>query len=296
MKFLTLALLLFSIVACRDEEGVWDDLSQADQAVIRERASAKCLGEEQSDIDDIIRRSNDKMTDAQRRDTWKVVLSKDSAALYTSYIHVYKRTNDAIYYVYLKKNESGTVSQFIKVTKAENAEYFRDLQRKKCDLAKKDERLDTKYNSATLTNSKFEGRLIRPREDNTTNKTYNVETFTYTYNRDYPAVFGIISQLREVKTYDAKTDAQKGNAETYKTVITVENDIDEDDLGDSYGDSGKFPNPTLCIAKFTPATVDKPIIYQIPFLINALNCDPTGPDANGDGVKDFVATELVPIT
>lgn len=297
MKFLTLLLIVMTVAACRKEEAVWDKLSAEDQRVIRERASAKCINEERADIERMISSSTTKLNDARRLDSWKVATTKNAAAYSDSKIHVFKITATDVYFVHIQSSENGTFSKFIKVSKARNAEQYQDLQRKKCDLAAKDTFPPEKYTSASLTGASFVGNMVRPRVTNRTANTYSIDTFTYTYSEGFPAFFGLIAKTRENKVYNEDTNVST-STETYKTTITVDTDIDERDFGDVYTDSNAFPNPQYCVATYTPEVTGPPLVpifYPTGFAENALFCVTTGagPDANGDAVSDFPATELL---
>lgn len=280
MKTLSILILLLVLGACREEEGIWDSLSEAEKEALRLRASQKCIGDEQDDIDDIISQSNRNLSDMRRLDTWEITSTKDSTTLETNKIHVFKQTPTHVYFLYRQSDSLGTFSKFIKVPIAQNTEQYTDLQRKKCSVVVTPTLGgDPRYTSASLSSSTFTGNIEKERIYDTAD-TYYIETLTNTYSREFPAVFGILSKTRVKKTYNKNNNSVK-STETYKWAIKR-----VDDINSLSTDYTTFGSPRFCVAKYRPASSpSSPIYYPIPGLDeNALNCDG---DANGDGISDF---------
>ena len=292
MKYLSIALLLLTVAACREEEGVWDKLTQAEKDELQRRASSKCFSAEQKDIDDIIKESTSELEDYERLDTWEI--STNASPPVVNKIHVWKKTATDVYFLYRQSDASGDFSKFIKVPIAQNAEQYRDLQRKKCALASTESSSEQRYTSASLSNSTFtgnyeEGRVIVDDDH------YSIQTQSFTYQRAFPAFFGILQKTRVKKTYKDDTDVVTAT-DTYKW--TIKRVADVSSLYENWQHSS-FTTPRFCVSSFTPAVVGptpKDIYYPIPITDAALKCveEIAGPDADGNGTSDFAASELAP--
>ncbi len=294
MKYLFALLMVLSLVSCREEEAAWDNLSNAEREALRQRATSKCLADELADIKDIISRSTNLTEDYERRDTWEITNTKNDVSVSVNKIHVWKTTATDVYFLYRQSDSSGDFSKFIKVNIARNKEHFEDLRRKKCAVSETD---SAQFTSATLSSSVMTGSVKYARVP-VDNSTYSVLTTTHTYSSEFPAIFGLLSKSRVKKTYNKEDDVLK-DTETYKWAIKRVSDIANNDLEQDYTHP-TFTNPRFCVATFTPAVVGPPAEvakYPLPTVEASLNCQSSttasAPDADGDGVSDFAAAELV---
>lgn len=288
MKNLIIIALLLLLGACREEEGIWDKLTDAEKRALELRASLKCIDDEQKDIDDIISFSNNTMQDAVRLQTWEIS-SSDSTPVVNK-IHVWKKTATHVYFLYLQSDSSDDVSKFIKIPLAQNIDQIRDLQRKKCATLVTSTASTSKYKSASLSSSTFVGNYEEARVT-VDDKNYSIQTQTFTYNRDFPAFFGILQKTRVKKTYTTATDVVN-KTDTYK--MTIKRVANATSLNEDFT---TFTKPHFCVVKFSPAEVGPPakeMFFPIPAIGVALFCDqdPAKADANGDGISDFAASDL----
>jgi hypothetical protein len=132
----TLALILLVLIgACRKEEGIWDELSPAERAAIRERAISNCLSETRSKFNSFKDNSALVFTSDrwQRNDAWKHELKNGTTVDTTHDIQVWKQTATELYLVITRTIGANTPeTYFLRILAAANDDMIEDLQLQYC--------------------------------------------------------------------------------------------------------------------------------------------------------------------
>lgn len=281
MKVATLLLVLFTLISCREEEGIWDELTLAEQAAIRARSQAKCLANVATDILDITDTSDTELLRFTRLDTWKLEYKKDSALIETSKIYVWKIDGSTVYFLFSLVEGGSTSNKFVKMTNVTNSELFEDLRQKKCISD-----LDLSVSSTLLSAGIEEGEVTIDSD------TYYKFKATHSFHDELPAFFGFFNKKRVKTIYNTSNDSVK-STETYDYIITRIDDISS--LSTDFSNNTTFPNKTYCVVDYAAGT---PNVYPLANALNyALECSSdvnVGPDPDGDTIPNFApATELV---
>lgn len=246
MKFLTLLLILLLVISCREEEGIWDELSPAEQAAVRLRVYNKCITESNSHFDTFLTNSDKNFygDDAYDRGvTFNHTFKEGETTDYTHKITIWKTTATDVYLL-IYVDDSSDQYQFVKIPKATNDSMISQMQ---IDYCNKDLTLNTRsltYKYVTET---------------TTKET----TYTYTYSTSLLAYLSVYKLSKKEQPLDDEGEptgsvtTSTGNLSS----ATTENDIPEYDTYAEYVATGE--STTLCIINST----------TVPF---TLKCDATG--------------------
>ncbi len=133
-KTLTLIFLVL-ISACRKEEGIWDELSPAERAAVRERAVNECLSDTNSKFNSFKDNSALVFTSTrwQRNDAWKHELKNGTTVDTTHDIQVWKQTATELYLVITRTIGANTPeTYFLRIRAAANDDIIEDLQLQYC--------------------------------------------------------------------------------------------------------------------------------------------------------------------
>lgn len=284
MKYLFLLSLLFTVVSCEEEVPAWDKLDAQERANIRSRNSQKCLTNAESGIKQHAKNAREKMLGMERKHYWNLEtgLSTDSTKD-KSNIYVWKRTGEAVYFVYRDEKEKVI---FIKMTASFNERMLRDLMEKNCTE-------DSADNVVVTTSSSAASILIKDRSFSSHPKYYKLDT-TFKTESKYPIFF--LKYLFEQKKKELKESGSSTVVKTETIVGKVESSgNDYNELPSTY-DPG-FSDPEFCIPKFT---VDADNTGEIDLVISQtegieLNCTdsvagPANPDAATFPDMNFVPT------
>lgn len=255
MKLISLLFILLSLISCREEEGIWDELTQAEQDAIRLRALNKCISDSTSHFNAFKENSNNKFYGDNAYDrgiTFNHTFKEGTSVDYTHKITVWK-TSATDVYLLIFIDDSTDQYRFVKIPKATNETMISGMQ--------------TDYCSEDLTLS-------------TSNQTYKhvvtasskKTTSTFTYNTSLLAYLSVYKESRSEQPLDSNGDPS-GNATSMTgelSAATTETNVPEFDTYAEYVATGI--STTLCIINST----------SVPF---SLTC-------STDGTGTFPATEL----
>lgn len=281
MKIAALLLVLISLISCREEEGIWDKLTPAEQAALRARSQAKCLANADTDILDITDSSNTELLKFARLDTWKLEYKKDSALIETSKVHVWKVDGSTVYFLFSLVEGGSTSNKFVKFTNVTNSELFEDLRQKKCISD-----LDLSVSRTLLSAVIEEGKVTIDTD------TYYKFKATHSFHDELPAFFGFFNKKRVKSIYNTSNDTVK-SSEKYEYIVTRITDVSS--LSTDFTNNTNYPNKTYCVVDYTAGT---PNVYPLANALSyGLKCSSDvnlGPDPDGDTIPNFApATELV---
>jgi hypothetical protein len=281
LKRTSLLFVLLTLISCREEEGIWDKLTPAEQAALLARSQTKCLANAATDILDITDTSNTEMLNLARLDTWKLEYKKDSALIETSNVYVWKVDGSTVYFLFSLIEGGSTSNKFVKMTNVTNSELFEDLRQKKCTSG-----LELSVSRTLLSAVIEEGEVTIDAD------TYYKFKATHSFHDELPAFFGFFNKKREKSIYNTSNDTVK-SSEKYEYIITRITDVTS--LSTDFTNNSTYPNKTYCVADYTAGT---PNVYPLANALNyALECSldvNVGPDPDGDTIPNFApATELV---
>lgn len=274
MKFLSLLLIVLSLIACREEEGIWDELTQAEQDALRERSYNKCIAAGTDDIETFKENSNANLVAYQRGQYWKVELSKGDTLQSTDYVYVWKVDGTNIYFLYQKTNGTGFTYKFYKMTSAFNGEMVDDALEQKCR-----ETYTTTTSSSTITTTFTDIATAEPPN--------NFESdYTYTAKSNQPMFFANLV-YKQVK--DKLDDNDRVvSTETYNYKITS-GGVDTDLLAAVY----TTYSAQYCLFDYVIDGAEKDLVF--PYTDSSCTTSGAGPTNPGaDATLNFVpTTELV---
>jgi hypothetical protein len=247
--------IILSFLSCRDEEGIWDELSPAEQAAVRLRAYNKCISNSSSQFTNFLNQSEGNFfgDDAfDRGTTFNHTFKEGDTIDFTHKITIWKTTSTDVYLL-IFVDDATDQYQFLKIPRTSNEEMISQMQIDYCnqDL------------SLSLSNSSY-----KYETETTTKKT----TFTYTYSTSllaYLSVYKLIKKEQPLDEDGNPTGTETTSTGTLSSAVT-ENNIPEYDSYADYVSTGV--EVTLCVVNST----------TIPF---SLRCDSTG-------ATTFLASEL----
>jgi hypothetical protein len=283
LKISIILIVLLSLMSCRKEEGVWDELTDAERTALRARASSKCLAAAADDVLDFTTTSNTELLRFSRLDSWKLEYKKASVLVETSNIYVWKVSGSTVYFLFKMLEGGSPRNIFVKFKKTTNSEMLEDLRVKKCA---KIETETFSIGRSTITGKIDEGRVLVDAD------TYSKTIATHTYNDEVPAFFGFFNKVRVKTLYNDETDAVK-SSETFNYVITRITDIVS--LPTDFTNDTNYPNKTYCVVTYSkPAAIN---VYPLPnataYGLACTSSSSVGPDPGSDGEDFDPDTELV---
>jgi hypothetical protein len=281
LKYLILTGLIF-LAGCREEEAVWDQLTNEERDYIREQSRLRCESDAAKNFEDLVASSNSKLLDYERGDYWKVTVSGSSMA---RNLRVWKIDGNNVYFLYYDPSIGSNF--FIKISADINAEMFEDLRKKKCNTTSG---YTITQSSSSVTIKKKDVSSI---EDSTRYKT----DYTYTGSNSTPLFFAYFSVAENKKKLNNSG-----------SVVSTENLINKieylgkntDVLEASF--TSYYPR-RFCIIKYTgnAGTIGTDKSYHgpvYPFSAN-LSCTADGADSSnanaggGDPAMSFTSSELI---
>lgn len=270
---LAFILLILGSLSCQKTENAFDELTAADQAVIRARAEAKCLSSSAANYSAFSTES-DLQYDGGSSDVlfrvnkyWKYTLKKNNVVVLTKHIAVWKTTATIVYLLFENVDAAGaTTYQFVKVTKTTNDEMISDLKTKKC--------------AGTLTisdtSSYFTASYNTTNRIDTSTRVYSAYTHTGYFNQ--LALFGRFNFSGRVESID-NNGATIGTADTMVGTTTLQST----DIVFDYSSYISYPavSTKYCTIKYNSAV---PNTYDFLTLSDAdyLDCEPD-PNAGPTG-------------
>lgn len=268
MKKLVLLLILLSLISCREEEGVWDELTAAERLALQQRASQKCLAGAASHFLKISETSNIEMAKYKRGDFWKVTVPGTSTA---DYLYVWKVTSSVVYFLYQQKQGTTTYHQFIKMTPTFNGEMIADLRVQKCAA---------KIPVITQSSTSFSVKYVDALSTEGTTK-YRTDT-TYTGLDDHPAFYSIFSQ----KIFKEKLDTDNNVVSSENLTYSIAYEGNDAELLTSFS---LYSNRKYCVFKYTTAVLKT---FVFPFELSCTETDGVNPNTFGDATLDFTSANL----
>ena len=187
MKSLFVLLLLLVASACREEEGIWDQLSQAEQDAIRLRAYNSCMSKSQDHFDQFKATSNAKFYGADAYDaglTFTHTMKDGDTVDATHKITVWQSDSTNVYFLIHEDEGSSDSYKFVKVPKTDNETMIDNLQDAGCDK------------TITVSTS---GRTYKPAVIETSIRR---TTETYTYAETLLAFMSKYKLARKIETLD----------------------------------------------------------------------------------------------
>jgi hypothetical protein len=266
LKIAALLLVLLTLISCREEEGVWDQLTDDERTALQARAAQKCLAGSADAFNSFKTNSNSKFyTNASAyaagitfNHSFKEGAS--SSNLFTHKITIWKITATDVYLLNHIEYTSSDEYQFIKIPKATNEAMIDDLQSRYCDRsASQDENFSLSTSSSTYKYIKQVTSLKK-------------NTHTFTYDVNLLAFLSRYKESRSTQLYDSNGNASGSAASSTGTfsVGAAETNIPEFSTYASYAAS---PSPTtLCLVNYS----------VIPY---TTTCDATG-------ATTFLSSEL----
>ncbi len=134
-RLLFLALLGLACGACRKEEGIWDELSPAERAALRERALRDCISNSNARFSEFKDGVDALYTSAswQRNKAYKHELKNGETVDTTHNVQVWKQSASELYLVVTRTIGSNTpVTYFLRIPNATNDDILDDLQLEVC--------------------------------------------------------------------------------------------------------------------------------------------------------------------
>lgn len=280
MKYLILAGLV-ALAGCREEESIWDQLTDDERESLRERTRVRCESDAASNFEDLTTSSNTKLIDYERGDYWKVTVAGSTS---TRNLRVWKVNGNNVYFLYYDPSVASNL--FIKVTTTVNSEMFEDLRKKKC---KYDSGYTITQSSSTVTVKKKD---VTSTEDSTRYKS----DYTHTGSSSTPAFFSYfnVTQAKK-KLNDDGNVVSTENLSNKIEYVGKDTDVLESSIS-------SYSPRRYCIIKYTgnSGTIGTDKFYYgptYPFIGN-LTCtadDADGSDPNsggGDAAMTFTSAEL----
>lgn len=272
MKRLCLILLSCLLLSCEEEIQTYNDLSPAERAEIERRSSEQCFADTQLEFTRFANETNSQLSSYVAGQYWAV--KQTGSATSTDYIYVWKRTGDAVYFIYKVGTGLNSTSTFVKMTPAFNNAMVIDLQDKRC------RKIGSASSSATAVSLRY---LNEYRVE--VNDRYYVDT-TYTFDGRLPVFFGVIQQaLTERKLKPVAEGDEVASTTNRKYEISYQG-YDLSQLGPSYS---SYPNARYCGLAYNVVGGKKVFNFPYSFLTcstNAMvNANP-GPDATMDYIPN----------
>lgn len=270
MKKLALLFILLTLISCREEEGIWDELTAAERLALQQRASQKCLAGAAADFLKISETSNIEIAKYKRGDFWKITVPGTSTA---DYIYVWKVTSSVVYFLYQQKQGTTTYHQFIKMTPTFNGEMIADLRIQKCG---------SKTPAITQSSGAFTVKYLDALSTEGTTK-YRTDT-TYTGLDDHPSFYSIFSQ----KIFKEKLDTDNNVVSSENLTYSIAYEGNDAELLTSFS---LYTNRKYCVFKYTNA-VPKTFVFPFELSCTEVNADGVNPNTFGDAAMDFTSANL----
>jgi hypothetical protein len=234
-----------SLVSCREEEGVWDELTDDERTALRLRANNKCKAETDPVFDDFKTKSGDAFYGSGAYVpgiTFNHIFKEGSATDYTHKVTVWKVTATDVYFL-IFVDDSTDIYKFLKIPKTTNETMITELQTRYCD------RSDLRDVNFTLALGSKTYKQVR--ESSTKENIY-----TFTYSHSLLAFFSVYKETRKERALNTAGEPT-GTATTMTGTFSVgkaETNIPEFDTYAEY--LAKYPTTTLCVVNHSSIPYD----------------------------------------
>jgi hypothetical protein len=279
LKIILPLIFIVLTAACRKEVSGWDKLSPEEQDYLRTRSRTTCLSSASANFNKFKELSDNNFNSFAESKTWKIETKQKEEAtetlIDTSYLSVWKKDTNALYFVWTNNKTSPASVKFIKVTDAQNEEMITDLLWKKCAL--RDTYVITDYPS------KLDVTLVG-QKTNQTASSYDLVGYDYVLNYEILPLLGSFQEKKVVKSY--KSDGTLTKTVSYTVTFSTTSDAI---LKESYTE---YANSQFCMNESdTPTLPNTEREYRFPFnsttSLKCVNEASTSIDADGNGTADF---------
>ena len=278
MKIILLSLLLFCS-SCRKEVAGWDKLSADEQDYLRTRSRTTCLSNSAANFNTFKESSNNNFDSFSESKTWKIETKQKEGTtetlVDTSYLSVWKKDTEALYFIWTNNKTSPASIKFIKVIDTQNEEMISDLLWKKCALR----------DSYVITDSgsKLDVTLVG-QKTNQTASAYDLVGYDFVLNYNLLAFLGSFQEKKIVKSY--KNDGTLTKTVSYTTTLSTTSDAV---LKESYTE---YTNSQFCMNESdSPTLPNLEREFRFPFTSNtSLKCVSEASstvDYDRNGTADF---------
>ena len=193
MKLLPfLILVLFS---CNSTEGIWDELSPAEQDDVANRSENECRTKSQSHFDELKSSAETYFYGASaysKGTTWSHEFKTGNDVRYTHKITVWKSTTTDLYLV-IFVDDTTDEYRFVKIPLTTNEEMVDELQDVLCTK---------EYSNTTITRSSTSGFITDISTFAISSSSSKKTTKTLNYNLNLPILFMNYSETRKEETLD----------------------------------------------------------------------------------------------
>jgi hypothetical protein len=266
LKIAALLIILLTLISCREEEGVWDELTPAEQAALRLRAQSKCLSESADAFNTFKSSSNTKFyTNASAYAagvTFNHTFKEGSSTtnLFTHKITIWKITATDVYLLNHIEYTSTDEYQFIKIPKATNEAMIDDLQSRYCDRSTGQ---DDSFSLSTASRTYKYIKQVTTLKKNTSTFTYDVNLLVF---------LSRYKESRSTQLYDSNGNVS-GSATSSTGTLSAGAAETSIPVFNNYASYAASPSPTtLCLVNYS----------VIPY---TTTCDATG-------ATTFLSSEL----
>lgn len=268
IKFLSLILILLSLVSCEEEIASYDNLNAAERLAIQTRSRDKCLTDSLSGFTNFKTTSNIEMAKFVRTDFWKLTIPGTTTA---DYLYVWKVSGSTVYFLYQQKQGTTTYHQFIKMTPTFNGEMSDDLRIQKCA---------TKTPAITQSSTTFTIKYLDALSTEGSTK-YRTDT-TYSGVDDHPTFFGLFAQ----KLFKEKLNTDGAVVSSEDLTYSVAYQGRSTQLFNTFSE---YSDKKYCVYKYTNST---PKTFIFPYTLSCTETLATNPNTFGDAAMDFTSTNL----
>lgn len=238
MKFLLLLIIVF-LASCNSTEGIWDELSPAEQDDVANRSENECRSGSQDHFDELKSSAESYFYGSavySKGATWSHEFKNGTDVRYSYKITVWKTTATDLYLV-IYVDDTTDEYRFVKIPLTTNQEMVDELQDVLCT---KD------YSNTTLSRSSSSGSI----EDTTTiavsSSSSKRTTKTLNYSFNIPIYFMNFSETRKEELLDSSSTVT--TTTTYTGTLTKISDSTSYPAYDTYAE---FPSAItkLCLIK-----------------------------------------------
>lgn len=272
------------MVSCEENVESWDTLTDEEQNNIRNRSSSKCKSQMASEVATYKKDTRVKLLEMNRRRYWKIETSKKDSDKVLSYIYVWKRVGESIYF--LHKKDGDDRHTFIKMTVDFNEKMINDLLETHCEDQKTDELL-------VSLGSKSSSILITDKPYSSPPDYYRLDT-TYKTDIKYPVFFAKYLYEQKKKKLKESGSNTVTSTETFTAKVTATDD--DADLPASYS---SYSNAEFCVVNFrtdneTDETNEIDVTYDngFDFVCTTSASGPTNPVPAETDMNFVPSTEL----
>lgn len=258
--------------SCEQEISAGNKLTQAERDYLRTLAAQKCLKESKSAFEDFAEKSNDLMVDFPQGKTWKIVYSKGTAEIDTSYIYVWKVNGSKVYFRYLHTEGSSVSNKFFKIDTDTNTDMVMSFQTLYCNKSIENPSVSSSNISADIaTNPK---RILESTDN------YVEASTKYTMASSYPFYIGSLNTTITKKYFKNSSTSTTTKTDTYTYKVTL--------MSGTTTQPASYTNASISNRKYCGVKFTTPDVYTFPLVLDCPTTSDTGTvDSDGNGVVDF---------